>query len=90
MANLLLASSKSNPNNLSKAIVSTVRENGGKAEIQAIGAGAVNQTVKALAIARGHVAASGEDIIFTTSFVDVDMSEGQRTALKFQAETIRR
>lgn len=89
MTTLLLASSKSHPNNLAKAIVSTIRENG-TAEIQAIGAGAVNQTVKGLTIARGYVAASGEDIAFSTAFVDVEVEDGPRTALKFHAKTISR
>lgn len=91
MTTLLLVSSKSHPNNLAKAIISTIRENeNGTAEIQAIGAGAVNQTVKGLAIARGYVAASGEDITFTTSFADIELDDGKRTALKFQAKAISR
>lgn len=60
---VLKVSSKSDPNKVAGAIAGVVREHG-KAEIQAIGAGAVNQAVKAIAIARGYLAPSGIDLVF--------------------------
>lgn len=58
-----------------------LRENG-TAEVQAIGAGALNQAVKAVAIARGFVAPSGLDLMFVPAFVDVIIEGEERTAIK--------
>ena len=57
---VLKVSAKSNPNSVAGALAGVLRERGG-AEMQAIGAGALNQAVKAIAIARGFVAPSGVD-----------------------------
>lgn len=51
--------------------------------MQAIGAGAVNQAVKAVAIARGFVAPSGVDLICVPAFIDITIDGEQRTAIKF-------
>ena len=59
---VLKISSKSNPNSVAGAIAGLVKESN-KAEMQAIGAGALNQAVKAVAIARGFVAPAGVDLI---------------------------
>ena len=59
---ILKVSEKSSPNSVAGAIAGLVKENG-RAEMQAIGAGAINQAVKAVAIARGFVAPSGVDLI---------------------------
>ena len=59
---ILKISSKSNPNSVAGAIAGLVKESN-KAEMQAIGAGALNQAVKAVAIARGFVAPSGVDLV---------------------------
>ena len=59
---VLKISSKSNPNSVAGAIAGLVKE-ANKAEMQAIGAGALNQAVKAVAIARGFVAPSGVDLV---------------------------
>ena len=59
---VLKISSKSNPNSVAGAIAGLVKESN-KAEMQAIGAGALNQAVKAVAIARGFVAPAGDDLI---------------------------
>ena len=49
---ILKVSAKSNPNSVAGALAGVIRETG-SAEMQAIGAGALNQAVKAVAIARG-------------------------------------
>ena len=59
---ILKVSSKSNPNSVAGAIAGIVTEKG-QAELQAIGAGAINQVVKAIAIARGYIAPLGIDLI---------------------------
>jgi len=62
---ILKISSKSNPNSVAGAIAGLVKESS-KAEMQAIGAGALNQAVKAVAIARGFVAPAGVDLVCTS------------------------
>jgi len=77
----LKVSAKSNPNSVAGALAGTIREEG-KAEIQAIGAGALNQAIKATAIARGYVAPSGVDLICIPAFVDVQIEGEEKTAIK--------
>jgi stage V sporulation protein S len=67
------------------AIAGVVREHG-RAEVQAIGAGAVNQAVKAAAIARGYLELDGIDVICIPSFVEVDIDGQERTAVKLSIE----
>jgi len=67
------------------AIAGVVRENK-RAEVQAIGASAINQAVKAMALARGYLANDGYDIIFIPEFVDVQIEDKVRTAIKFTVE----
>jgi len=67
------------------AIAGVFRENK-RAEVQAIGAIAVNQAVKALALARGYLEEDGYDVIFIPEFVDVEIEDKIRTAIKFTAE----
>lgn len=67
------------------AIAGTYRENG-CAEVQAIGAGAVNQAVKAVAIAKGYLAAEGKSIVFIPSFVEVEIEGEIRTAVRLSIE----
>jgi len=67
------------------AIAGVFRENH-CAVIQAIGAIAVNQAVKALALARGYLEEDGFDVIFIPQFVDVEIEDKIRTALRFTAE----
>ena len=56
------------------------------AEVQAIGAGAVNQAVKALAIARGYLERDEIDIVSTPYFIEVDIDGQERTAVRFRVE----
>lgn len=82
---VLKVSSKSNPNSIAGALAGVIREKG-SAEIQAIGAGALNQAVKAVAIARGFVAPSGIELICIPAFTDVIIDGEERTAIKLLVE----
>lgn len=64
---ILKVSAKSSPNSIAGALASFIKEKGA-VEIQAIGAGALNQAVKAVAIARGFVAPSGIELICIPAF----------------------
>ena len=83
---ILKVSSKSNPASVASALAAVVKEEGG-AELQAIGAGAVNQTMKAIAIARGYLAIAGKDIVCIPAFSDVYINGMERTALRFVVES---
>lgn len=63
------------------AIAGVMREHK-HAEVQAIGAGAVNQAVKAMVLAKGYLAEDGLQIFFAPEFVDVDIDGKVRTAIK--------
>ncbi len=78
---VLKVSAKSNPNSVAGALAGVLRERVG-AEMQAIGAGALNQAVKAVAIARGFVAPNGVDLVCIPAFTDVLIDGEERTAMK--------
>jgi len=82
---VLKVSAKSNPNAVAGALAGVIRERG-SVEIQAIGAGALNQSVKAVAIARGFVAPSGIDLICIPAFTDILIGGEERTAIKLIIE----
>ena len=82
---VLKVSAKSNPNSVAGALAGVLREHG-RAEMQAIGAGALNQAIKAVAIARGFVAPSGMDLICNPAFIEIEIEGGQRTAIKLLIE----
>ena len=82
---VLKVSAKSSPNSVAGALAGVLREKG-SAEIQAIGAGAINQSVKAIAIARGFVAPSGMDLICIPAFTDIIIDGEERTAIKLIIE----
>lgn len=82
---VLKVSAKSSPNAVAGALAGCLRERGA-AEIQAIGAGALNQAVKAVAIARGFVAPSGMDLICIPAFTDLRIDGEERTAIKLIVE----
>jgi stage V sporulation protein S len=67
------------------AIAGVVREHK-RAEVQAIGAGAVNQAVKALVLATGYLAEDGISVVAVPEFVDVDIEGKIRTAIKIVVE----
>jgi stage V sporulation protein S len=81
----LKVSSKSNPNSVAGALANVFREKG-IVEIQSIGAGALNQAVKAIAIARGFVAPSGKNLVCIPAFTDIMIEGEQRTAIKIIVE----
>ena len=82
---ILKVSSKSNPNSVAGAIAAMVKEYG-KVELQAIGAGALNQAIKGIAIARGFVAPSGIDLVCIPAFADVEVEGEDRTGIKLIAK----
>ncbi len=82
---VLKAGAKTNPNSLAGAIAGLIREEG-RAEIQTIGAGALNQAIKAVAIARGFVAPAGYDLVIIPAFEDLEIDGEERTALKLIIE----
>lgn len=82
---ILRVSAKSNPNSVAGALAGVLRERG-TAEMQAIGAGALNQAIKAVAIARGFVAPSGVDLICIPAFTDIKIDGEDRTAIKIIVE----
>ncbi|HEX2953568.1 MAG TPA: stage V sporulation protein S [Bacillota bacterium] len=84
MENLKVAA-KSSPNSVAGALAGVIREKG-SAELQAIGAGAINQAVKAVAIARGFLAQSGIDVICIPAFNDIEVDGEERTAIKLIIE----
>ena len=82
---VLKVSAKSNPNSVAGALAGVVREQG-SAELHAIGAGALNQAVKAVAIARGFVAVQGIDLICIPAFTDLIIEGEEKTAIKLIVE----
>lgn len=82
----LKVSAKSNPNSVAGALANVFRDKG-VVEIQAIGAGALNQAIKAVAIARGFVAPSGKNLICIPAFTDINIDGEERTAIKLIIES---
>lgn len=82
---VLKVSSKSSPNSVAGALAGVLRENG-SAELQVVGAGALNQAIKAIAIARGFVAPSGLDLICVPAFADIHINGEERTAIRLLIE----
>ena len=82
----LKVSSKSNPSSVAGALANIFKEKS-VVEIQAVGAGAINQAIKAIAIARGFVAPSGKNLICTPAFQDISIEGEERTAIKLIVET---
>jgi stage V sporulation protein S len=78
---VLKVSSKTKPNSIAGALAGILRERG-TAELQVIGAGALNQAIKGVAIARGYVAPSGIDLVCIPAFKDVIVDGQERTAIK--------
>ena len=78
---ILKVSSRSVPNSVAGAIAGVIWENG-EVEVQAVGAGAVNQAVKSCAIARGYLAPVGIDMITVPAFATVIIDDEERTGIK--------
>ncbi len=82
---VLKVSSRSVPNMVAGAISGVVRESG-SVEVQAVGAGATNQAIKAIAIARGYLAPVGIDMVCIPAFASVQIDGEDRTAIKIICE----
>ncbi len=82
---VLKVSSKSNPNSVAGALAGVIREHGAL-EIQTVGAGALNQAIKAIAIARGFMAPMGMDLICSPAFADIEINGEERTAIRLLVE----
>ncbi|NOK61690.1 MAG: stage V sporulation protein S [Chloroflexi bacterium AL-W] len=78
---VLKVSTRSRPSAVAGAIAGVIRDNG-VAEVQSIGAGATNQAIKAVAIARSYLNEEGIDIVCVPSFIDVSIEEEERTAIR--------
>lgn len=83
---IIKVSARSRTASVAGAIAGVIRDNG-RAEVQAIGAGAVNQAIKAVAIATGYLAEEGRQVVCIPEFVDVDIDSSERTALRLIVET---
>ena len=79
---IIKVSATSRTSAVAGAIAGVIREHK-HADVQAIGASAVNQAVKALALAKGYLAEDGYDIVCIPNFVDVEIDGKVRTAIKF-------
>jgi len=78
----LRVSGKSRPNSVAGAIAALLRTQG-EVEVQAIGPAAVNQAVKAIAIARGYITPDNLDLYVKPAFVKLQLDNEERTALRF-------
>lgn len=86
MSEVLRVSSKSRPSAVAGAIAGVMRQSG-SAEIQAIGAGATNQAVKAIAIARTFLEVEGIDMVCIPGFSTISIDGNDRTAMRLLLQT---
>lgn len=82
---LIKVSANSRSTAVAGAIAGVIREHG-RAEVQAIGAGAVNQAIKAAAIARGYLLLDGINVVVIPSFGEVEIDGAERTTIKLTVE----
>lgn len=82
---ILKVSAHSRPSAVAGAIAAVIR-NRGRADVQAIGAGATNQAIKAVAIARDYLQPNGIDIVVIPAFIDVTIADEERTAIRLVVE----
>ena len=82
---ILKVSSRSNPNSVAGAMAGVVRQSGA-VEVQVVGAGALNQAVKAVAIARGYLTPSNVDLVCVPTFADIEIDGESRTAIRLSVE----
>ncbi|MFN2449986.1 MAG: stage V sporulation protein S [Candidatus Baltobacteraceae bacterium] len=84
-SSVLKVSAKSNPNSVAGALAAVLRERTA-AELQAVGAGAINQAVKAVAIARSYLKGGEIDLACVPSFMDVEINGNERTGISLAVE----
>lgn len=82
---LLKVSSRSNPNAVAGAFAGVVREHG-RVEVQVVGAGALNQAIKAVAIARSMLGTQGIDLVCVPAFAEIEIDGQPRTAMQLVVE----
>jgi len=82
---VIKVSAESRTSAVAGAIAGVIREHQ-RAEVQAIGAGAVNQAVKAVAIARGYLHEDGLDVVCIPEFTTIDIEGRERTAVRLTVE----
>lgn len=82
---VLKVSAHSRPSAVAGAIAAVIR-NQGRADVQAIGAGATNQAIKSIAIARDYLLPDGLDIVVIPTFIDVVIADEERTAIRLLVE----
>ncbi len=82
---VLKVKSNSSPNKVAGAVAGVIRERRA-VEVQAVGAGAANQAIKAIAIARGYLAPIGIDLICIPAFANIQIDGEERTAIKLICE----
>ncbi len=83
---IIKVSSKSAPQKVAGALANLFRDSSDSVEMQAIGAGALNQAIKGVAIARGYVAPTGKNLYCIPAFTDIIIDGEERTALKLIVE----
>lgn len=85
MMDILKVSASSKPTSVAGAIAGVIREKG-NVEIQAVGAGAANQAIKSIAVARGYMAPSGVELICIPAFTNIEIDGVERTAIRLIVE----
>ena len=83
---ILKVSAPSKPVSVAGAIAGVIRSQH-RVEVQAIGAGAINQAIKAIAISRGYVAPGGIDLVCIPSFIDISSDGEERTSIRLLIES---
>ena len=78
---VLKVGATSKPVSVAGAIAGVIRSRN-RVELHAIGAGAVNQAIKAVAISRGYVASAGIDLVCIPSFIDLSLDGQERTGIR--------
>ncbi|HZZ64476.1 MAG TPA: stage V sporulation protein S [Candidatus Baltobacteraceae bacterium] len=84
-SSILKVSAKSNPNSVAGALAAVLRERD-SAELQAVGAGAINQAIKAVAIARSYLRSAQIDLVCVPAFIDVEINGNERTGISLAVE----
>ncbi len=82
---VLKVGATSKPVSVAGAIAGVIRSQS-RVEVHAIGAGAVNQAIKAIAISRGYVAPGGLDLVCIPSFIDLLLDGQERTGIRLLVE----
>ena len=85
MIEMIKVATNSSPSKVAGSLATIIREQR-VVEIQTIGAGALNQAIKAIAIARGFLVSSGIDIVVIPSFREVMINQSEKTAIKLRIE----